>query len=104
MNNNNDNNVDDDVSDDNNNNYKQVQVSSSSWLKFLILLVSLILRRLTPTYMFVLLFWNKLTVFLGEGPNWLNYQSDEACNKYWWTNLLYINNFYPTKFGASVSC
>ncbi|CAH3109140.1 unnamed protein product [Porites lobata] len=57
--------------------------------------------RLTPTYMFVLLFWNKLTVFLGEGPNWLNYQSDEACNKYWWTNLLYINNFYPTKFGAS---
>ena len=54
--------------------------------------------------MFVLLFWNKLTVFLDEGPNWLNYQSDEACNKYWWTNLLYINNFYPTKFGASVSC
>ena len=54
--------------------------------------------------MFVLLFWNKLTVFLGEGPNWLNYQSDEACDKYWWTNLLYINNFYPTKLGASVSC
>ena len=54
--------------------------------------------------MFVLLFWDKLTVFLGEGPNWLNYQSDEACNKYWWTNLLYINNFYPTEFGASVSC
>ena len=53
--------------------------------------------------MFVLLFWDKLTVFLGEGPYWLNYQSDEACDKYWWSNLLYINNFYPTQFGASVS-
>ena len=53
--------------------------------------------------MFVLLFFDKLTVFLGEGPYWPNYQSDEACNKYWWTNLLYINNFYPTKFAASVS-
>ena len=53
--------------------------------------------------MFVLLFFDKLTVFLGEGPYWPNYQSDEACNKYWWTNLLYINNFYPTKFGDSVS-
>ena len=68
-----------------------------------ILLVLLILHRLTPTYMFVLLFWDKLTVFLGEGPYWLNYQSDEACDKYWWSNLLYINNFYPTQFGASVS-
>ena len=53
--------------------------------------------------MFVLLFFDKLTVFLGEGPYWPNYQSDEACNKHWWTNLLYINNFYPTKFAASVS-
>ena len=53
--------------------------------------------------MFVLLFWDKLTVFLGEGPYWLNYQSDEACDKYWWSNLVYINNFYPTQFGASVS-
>ena len=81
-----------------------MQVGSSSWLKFLILLVSLILRRLTPTYMFVLLFWDKLTVFLGEGPYWQNiHQSNKACNKYWWTNLLYINNFYPTQKGASVS-
>ena len=80
-----------------------MQVGSSSWLKFLILLVSLILRRLTPTYMFVLLFWDKLTVFLGEDPYWFNHQSDEACNKYWWTNLLYINNFYPTQKDASVS-
>ena len=53
--------------------------------------------------MFVLLFYDKLMVFLGEGPMWFNYQSNAACDKYWWTNLLYINNFYPTTYGTSVS-
>ena len=52
--------------------------------------------RLTPTYMFILLFYYKLTGFLGEGPIWYTQQVNPACDKYWWTNLLYINNFYPT--------
>jgi len=51
--------------------------------------------RLTPTYMFVLLFYMKLRGFLGEGPMWFTWQSTTLCDKYWWTNLLYINNFYP---------
>jgi len=54
--------------------------------------------RLTPTYMFVLLFFDKLMGFLGEGPYWFFFQSNPQCDKYWWTNLLYINNFYPTTF------
>jgi peptidoglycan/LPS O-acetylase OafA/YrhL len=60
--------------------------------------------RLTMVYAFVLFFWWTLTVYLGSGPEWYllagkgsaNY---EACNKYWWTNILYINNFYPWKLG-----
>lgn len=52
-------------------------------------------RRLTPTYMFVLLFYVKISEFLGEGPGWFVVQEKSLCNKYWWTNLLYINNFYP---------
>ncbi|KAL9976510.1 hypothetical protein ACROYT_G013819 [Oculina patagonica] len=55
--------------------------------------------RLTPTYMFVLLFYDKLTGFLGEGPTWFQMQTNPACDKYWWTNLLYINNFWPTSLG-----
>lgn len=55
--------------------------------------------RLTPTYMFVLVFCSKMTGFLGDGPAWFLLQSNENCDKYWWTNLLYINNFYPPKFG-----
>ena len=60
--------------------------------------------RLTMVYAFLLFFWWNLTVHLGSGPTWqssmgvgsFNY---EACSKYWWTNLLYINNFYPWKLG-----
>ncbi|XP_020624604.1 O-acyltransferase like protein-like [Orbicella faveolata] len=57
--------------------------------------------RLTPTYMFVLLFLGKLLRFLGEGPLWHPEKFVYQCRKYWWTNLLYINNFYPT-FDAQV--
>ena len=52
--------------------------------------------------MFVLLFYDKLTGFLGEGPIWFEMQTNPPCDKYWWTNLLYINNFYPTSDQASV--
>ncbi|XP_032220153.2 nose resistant to fluoxetine protein 6 isoform X3 [Nematostella vectensis] len=51
--------------------------------------------RLTPAYMLVILFFNKLTRFLGDGPLWYTVQLNRPCDKYWWTNLLYINNFYP---------
>lgn len=54
--------------------------------------------RLTPTYMFVLLFNDKIFGFLGEGPFWFEFRSKvRDCSKYWWTNLLYINNFYPMR-------
>ena len=58
--------------------------------------------RLTPTYMFVLLFYAKMTGFLGEGPLWYKEQRNPACDKYWWTNLLYINNFWPKGFQSEV--
>ncbi|KAJ7365133.1 hypothetical protein OS493_007782 [Desmophyllum pertusum] len=51
--------------------------------------------RLTPSYMFVILFYANLYAFLGEGPLWYGSQVGTPCDKYWWTNLLYINNFYP---------
>ena len=52
--------------------------------------------------MFVLLFLDKLSGFLGEGPFWYIAQAENPCGKYWWTNLLYINNFYPTAQDESV--
>ena len=60
--------------------------------------------RLTPTYMFVLFFYWFVTVHLGNGPV-LNVAvgpssiANRQCRDYWWTNLFYINNFVPAKFG-----
>ena len=56
--------------------------------------------RLTMVYAFLLFFWWTLTVHLGNGAGWragVGEGSDgyEYCNKYWWTNFLYINNLYP---------
>ncbi|XP_033118021.1 nose resistant to fluoxetine protein 6-like [Anneissia japonica] len=62
--------------------------------------------RLTPVYMLVIFFFATLTPYLATGPiysivfdpnpapgieNQLTY-----CQDYWWTNLLYINNLYPS--------
>ena len=57
--------------------------------------------RLTMVYAFVLFFVWTLLKYLGNGPTWGVHleEWDDACNKYWWTNLLYINNFYPWEFG-----
>ena len=58
--------------------------------------------RLTPTYAFVLFFIWLLMMHLGNGPMfhlaaWEESGQYQSCEKYWWTNLLYINNFYPWK-------
>ena len=54
--------------------------------------------------MFCLLFFDKMAAFLGDGPMWygIGMQASTPCNEYWWTNLLYINNFYPTSMNSSV--
>ncbi|RUS73916.1 hypothetical protein EGW08_018321 [Elysia chlorotica] len=52
--------------------------------------------RLTPTYMMVLLLTLGLQQYCGEGPKWPSVSPSDKrnCEKYWWTNLLYINNFW----------
>lgn len=57
--------------------------------------------RLTPPYIMALFVFWKLTPHLGTGPWWehVNYYiSLRQCQTLWWTNLLYLNNFYPTVY------
>jgi hypothetical protein len=58
------------------------------------------LSRLTPAMMFVILFVVQLEPFMDKGPLWQKHLDHQTCDDYWWTNLLYINNFYPTNVAA----
>ena len=56
--------------------------------------------RLTPVYIFVLFTYWFLTVHLADGPVWQQTIGTssvfyKSCEKYWWTNVLFINNIFP---------
>nr|XP_054759834.1 uncharacterized protein LOC129265960 [Lytechinus pictus] len=52
--------------------------------------------RLLPGLGAAMLFTLYIRPYLGEGPLWSNIaRGTFNCDKYWWTNLLFINNFYP---------
>lgn len=54
------------------------------------------LWRMTPTMVVALFFCWTVAPSLGNGPWWRTFMTwtTVACKKYWWTNLLYINNFW----------
>lgn len=61
--------------------------------------------RLTPAYAFLILFTVGLFGKLGDGPIWpaTVQRNCDACVKYWWTDLLYINNLHPSSLLNEVS-
>ncbi|XP_030831493.1 nose resistant to fluoxetine protein 6 [Strongylocentrotus purpuratus] len=54
--------------------------------------------RLTPAILITTLIWMYIKPWVGDGPLWRSFQNTDSCIKYWWTNILYINNFYPQSF------
>nr|XP_023022147.1 nose resistant to fluoxetine protein 6-like [Leptinotarsa decemlineata] len=55
--------------------------------------------RMAPTYAVILAFYCTLFVKLGNGPLWQERigVEQQKCQKVWWANLLFINNYYDTK-------
>ncbi|ESP03045.1 hypothetical protein LOTGIDRAFT_230482 [Lottia gigantea] len=61
--------------------------------------------RLTPLYMIVIMIYTNIAKYFNEGPlevPALEEMARDSCRKYWWTNLLYINNLY--KSGQNEMC
>ncbi|XP_066935837.1 O-acyltransferase like protein-like [Clytia hemisphaerica] len=61
--------------------------------------------RLTPSLIFLMIFMNNIFPLLVTGPSSFLIRSPQLtkpCDDYWWTNILYINNFYPD--GMSGQC
>ena len=54
------------------------------------------LLRLSPAYYLVVFIYFKVLPYVGSGPLW--FFNVRHCEKYWWTNILYINNFYPVAY------
>ncbi|XP_078604976.1 nose resistant to fluoxetine protein 6-like [Branchiostoma floridae x Branchiostoma japonicum] len=58
--------------------------------------------RLTPVYAFLLMVFTCLMEYMGSGPWWairgdFTMSTVQVCRKYWWANLLYINNYVGYK-------
>lgn len=55
-----------------------------------------------PAYALVVLFHATAVRLIGDGPMWDRIVGSEArrCQNFWWTNLLFINNFF--KVGTQV--
>ena len=56
------------------------------------------LLKLSPAYYLAVFLSFKVLPHVGSGPIWLFMDDVNHCEKYWWTNILYINNFYPISF------
>jgi len=55
--------------------------------------------KLMPYNIFILMFANFFAPTVGSGPHYANIEKALAgCTNYWWTNVLYINNIYPTNY------
>ncbi|XP_071492065.1 nose resistant to fluoxetine protein 6-like [Diadema antillarum] len=55
------------------------------------------LCRLTPALGMTMLVHLYIRPHLGTGPTWQAQVNDPGCERYWWTNILYINNFFENK-------
>lgn len=52
-----------------------------------------------PLNIVLMLFAMYLMPKIGYGPIWKTYEEVMApCSDYWWTNVLFVNNFYPSSF------
>lgn len=57
--------------------------------------------RLTPVMLITILIWMYIAPYTLWGPKATIMAERPFCPENWWANVLYIQNFYPAKFGTS---
>jgi hypothetical protein len=67
------------------------------------LIYLLLSARLTPPYAIGILITATLSRYVGSGPVFPASadQMAQDCHNYWWTNILYINNYIATDHTVS---
>ena len=55
------------------------------------------LLRVVPVYFYIFIFFVFIFPYTGTGPAWpiQEYLTKSSCDNYWYSNLLFINNFLP---------
>ncbi|GFU13151.1 o-acyltransferase like protein [Nephila pilipes] len=51
-------------------------------------------RRITPLHMLMLGFFTTLYSYTGSGPLWPTFTTNPLCRDTWWSNVLYISNWW----------
>lgn len=61
--------------------------------------------RITPPYMIILMITATLSKYFGDGPLFPDGYEYKSCKSTWWTNLLYINNYFDlNRFVINYDC
>jgi peptidoglycan/LPS O-acetylase OafA/YrhL len=61
--------------------------------------------RVLPLYLTVLGFYTQIAPHLGHGPFWYQWISLlQPCHDYGWTNVLFVNNFFPWNLSTTETC
>lgn len=80
-------------------------------LAFIIIVsLSLIKRVIETSIRLIIIMWNGFIIWIfmmifkvGSGPLWFSYLASAInCDKYWWTSLLYIQNYYNPESIVSI--
>ncbi|KAN0030790.1 hypothetical protein ACTA71_009435 [Dictyostelium dimigraforme] len=98
----------------NKNNQKEMKITTttttttttaiSKSIKFWFLYIIHRIIRLAPLYYFLIFFSMWVMPLMGSGPIYYQFNSfaNNQCSNYWWTNILFINNFYLNEcYGVS---
>lgn len=59
--------------------------------------------RLTPALAALLLLYVSLLRYIGSGPMWDADAQVAFCNKWWWTTLLYVQNYVNVREIVSIA-